>query len=98
MYRLLFPFISDTHPYYYIGVIDYIVETVFMYASTLQPVPSQNADWGTGEPKAPSVPVEEDCVVIASYRDYHWADVDCFSKNRFICERADEWVFFNEYW
>lgn len=54
-----------------------------MYGSSLTQVEGNN--WGPNEPDGNSV---ENCVIMSGYFHGKYADAECHSPRRFICERV----------
>uniref|UniRef100_A0A8W8HR60 C-type lectin domain-containing protein n=2 Tax=Magallana gigas TaxID=29159 RepID=A0A8W8HR60_MAGGI len=67
----------------WVGITDIITENQWVYDSSLTPIEVNN--WGPREPNGHSV---ENCVIMSGYFHGKFADVECHSPRKFICERA----------
>ncbi|XP_048736624.1 C-type lectin domain family 17, member A-like [Ostrea edulis] len=64
---------------YWVGISDVIQDNHWIYHSSLTPVQLHN--WGPHEPSGGH------CLVMSGYFHGKYADVDCKTQRRFICER-----------
>ncbi|XP_022331274.2 C-type lectin domain family 17, member A-like [Crassostrea virginica] len=70
---------------YWVGITDLMVENQFVYDSSITPIHGHN--WGPNEPNGHR---GENCVIISGYFHGKYADVDCHSTRKFICERVEK--------
>ncbi|XP_078315444.1 C-type lectin domain family 17, member A-like [Crassostrea virginica] len=67
---------------YWVGITDLIVENTWVYDSSITPIQGNN--WGPNEPNGHR---GENCVVLSGFYHGKYADVECHTTRKFICER-----------
>ncbi|XP_062596888.1 C-type lectin domain family 17, member A-like isoform X2 [Saccostrea cucullata] len=67
---------------FWVGITDIIAENQWIYDSSLTPIEITN--WGPNEPDGQQ---GENCVIMSAWFHGKYADVECHTKRKFICER-----------
>ncbi|XP_062613132.1 echinoidin-like [Saccostrea cucullata] len=70
---------------YWLGGNDMEIEGTFTWAKSGNPVTF--TDWNPGQPDDYGNS-GEDCIELQGAMDYHWNDLPCIARHRFICESS----------
>ncbi|XP_061173289.1 C-type lectin domain family 3 member A-like [Saccostrea echinata] len=69
---------------FWIGITDIIADNQWIYDSSLTPIEITN--WGPNEPGGH---LAENCLIMSAWFHGKYADVECHTKRKFICERDE---------
>ncbi|KAL4233231.1 C-type lectin domain 4 [Mactra antiquata] len=82
-------FLQEMNSYdYWIGMTDAVTENQWLWHGTDSEV--EFFDWAPGEPH--NLQNNEDCAVFGDTINEQWADVDCSSKRKPVCELKADYV------